>query len=128
MNNTASPPEGYIALSTVLVITAVSLAIAVSVALLSIGDIQTSLSLGLGEERYLLTDGCMEDALLKSATTPGYVGGTITRPEGTCDISITKSGNTWTITSTTQNLDYKRTLQVIATRSASLKLFKWQEI
>lgn len=120
--------RGYIALSTVLIITAVSLSIAASISLLSIGDIRTSLSLSSGEITNVLTDGCMEDALLKIATSPTYTGSSISRPETTCTISVSKIGNTWTTNATTTDIDYKQTLQTISTRSASLKLFSWQEI
>lgn len=120
--------RGYVALTIVLMITAVSLAIAATVSLLSIGDIQTGLSLSKGEETYLFVDGCMEDALEKAATTPTYAGGTITRPEGTCSVTASKTGNTWTISATTTATDYKRTMQVVATMSSSLKLASWKEI
>ncbi len=120
--------NGYIAISTVLVITAVSLAIATTVSLLSIGDLQTSYALTKGEETYAFVDGCMEDALEQTATKPTYAGGNITRPEGTCSITVSKTGNTWTLTATTLASDYKRTLQTVATRSASLKLHTWKEI
>lgn len=120
--------KGFIALTTVLMITAVGLAIAASVALLSIGEVQTGLSLFKGEETYAFVDGCMEDALHKTATNPSYSGGTITRPEGTCTITASKTANTWTITSTTTATDYVRTMQVIATMSASLKLASWKEL
>lgn len=120
--------KGYIALSTVLVITAVTLSIAATVALLSIGDIQSSYSLSQGEDAYIFTEGCMEDALNRLASSSAYAGGSFTRPEGTCNISVSANGSTYTLTATSNATDYQRAIQTIATRSSNLTIYSWKEL
>ena len=120
--------QGFIALSSVLIISAVVLAVTATVSLLGIGEGQSGLSIYSGEKSYVITEGCMEDALLKTKQSATYAGGTITRPEGTCVISVSKVGNIWTLTATTQNTAYNRTIEVVCNRSGSLTLLSWKEI
>ncbi|MBI3486298.1 hypothetical protein HY025_05175 [Candidatus Daviesbacteria bacterium] len=113
--------KGYIALSMVLILTAVVIAISVTVALLSIGEGQSALALSKGEDALTFAEGCAEDALLKSRNSTSYSGGTIGRPgtEGTCSVTVSKAGSTWTITSTTNAASpaYKRTIQNTVTQN-----------
>ncbi len=45
-----------------------------------------------------------------------YAGGAITRPEGTCSVTASKVGSTWTITTTTSSAtDYVRTIKTVST-------------
>jgi len=120
--------QGYIALIMVLTISAVALATATTVALLSIGEAQSGLALFNGENTLTFVEGCMEDALLKSQAAATYAGGTITRPEGTCTITVSKNVNVWTITATTTATIYKRTIQAVVTRSSTLTITSWKEI
>lgn len=121
--------RGYIAIISVLIIGAVVLAIAVTVSLLAIGEGQTSLALTKGEDALQFSEGCMEDAMLKALNNNSYVGGTITRPEGTCTITASKSSNNWTVTATSTATVYRRTIQAHFTRSGrSITITDWQEI
>ena len=121
--------KGFVAISVVLVLLAVVIALSVSVSFLSIGEALSSFTLMKGEDTLWFIDGCAEDGLLKSRASVSYNGGTITRPEGTCSISISKNGNIWTMNSTTSATDYKRTIQTIFTYSGSgLTITSWKEI
>lgn len=120
--------NGYIALSTILVITSVSLAIAASVSLISIGNIQTSFSLSRGEETYAFVDGCMEDALAQIASNSAYTGGTISHTGSNCIITATSNGTTYTVTAANDSGEYIRRLEAVATRSSSITLFRWREL
>ncbi|HZE87876.1 MAG TPA: hypothetical protein VE090_06790 [Methylomirabilota bacterium] len=120
--------KGYIALITVLIVSAAVLITITTVALLSIGEGQSSFALYKGEDGLNFVEGCMEDALLKARNSSSYAGGTITRPEGTCSITVSTIGSTWTITATTTSTLYKRTVQVVATRGTSFTLVSWREI
>lgn len=120
--------QGYIAIVSVLIISVVVLAIALTVSLLSIGEGQASFALFKGEDTLTFVEGCAEDALLKARNSNTYTGGTITRPEGTCSISVSKSGNNWTVDATTTDTKYKRSVEVKITRSTSLQILSWKEI
>jgi hypothetical protein len=120
--------SGYIALVTVLIVSAVALATSVSIGLLAIGEAQSSVALSKGDDTLSFVEGCMEDALLKARASDSYVGGSITRPEGTCTITVSKVGSAWTITATTTATQYKRTIQVKATKSTFMSIDSWREI
>lgn len=120
--------KGYIALTTVLILSAVTLAIATTISLLAIGEAQSSLALHKGEDSLTFVEGCMEDALLNARESDSYTGGTLTRPEGTCSITVNKVSNTWTITATTTSTAYTRTIQVVAVKGSSLTLTSWKEL
>src|ERR1700730_8548477 len=92
-----SPEDGYVALATVILLSAVIILITTATSLLAIGEAQSSLALFNGENTLTFVEGCMEDALLKSQASATYAGGTIIRPEGICTITVTKNGATWTI-------------------------------
>jgi len=123
-----SKGEGYIALTMTLILSAVSLVIATTVSLLAIGEAQSSFALYKGEDTLSFVEGCMEDALLKARASDAYAGGTITRPEGTCSITVSKVSSTWTITATTTSTSYKRTIQAVAVKSTSMTITSWKEI
>ncbi len=97
--------------------------------LLSIGEGQSSLALFKGEDVLTFAEGCAEDALLKSRQNSSYAGGNITRPEGTCVVTVSKAGNVWTVTSTTSATAFKRTIQTIFTLNGiNATLTTWNEI
>lgn len=120
--------KGYIAITTVLVLMVVGMSIATTAAFLGIGGVQGSYAQTKGEETLAFVEGCMEDALLKTWTNASYAGGTIVRPEGTCIVTVnSKVGNVWTMTVSTAETDYIRTVRVIFTRGTYITLTSWQE-
>lgn len=122
--------QGFIAITSVLIISAVVLAITINVSLLSIGQGQAGLALTKGEDTLVFVDGCAEDALLKLRASSAYVGGNITRPgvEGTCTVTVASGGSTYTLTVSTINTLYKRTVQVVVNRGSAITLTSWKEI
>ena len=119
--------NGFIAMTSILVISAVVLIISITVSMLSIGEGQSGLAHYKGENTLTFVEGCMEDALINARNNVSYNGGNITRPEGTCVITVVKSGN-WTITATTTNTFFKRTIEAVITRASSITILSWKEI
>ena len=124
---------GYVAISILLILTAVLLGVIVTVAQLGIGEGQASLALSKGEDTLNFVEGCTEDALLKIRSNPSLSGTfTIGRPpgEGTCSVTVvSKLVDTWTVDVTTQATAYKRTIQVVFDRpSTGITLTSWREI
>jgi hypothetical protein len=114
---------------------AVTVGIAVSVTYASIGEAQSGLTLFKGEENLHFVEGCAEDALLKarSSSTFGDPAGTpvtITRPEGTCSVTVnSKVGTTWTMDVTSSTTTYKKTIRIIFNRNTTgISLTSWKEI
>lgn len=120
--------DGYIALITVLLVSAVALVTSTTIGLLAIGEVQSAVALSEGDDTLSFVEGCMDDALLKARASDSYAGGSITRPEGTCTITVSKIGNVWTITATTIATQYKRTIQVRATKTTVMTIHSWIEI
>ena len=118
---------GYVAISIMLILTAVILGIIVTVAQLGIGEGQASLALSKGEDTLHFVEGCTEDALLKIRSNASYAGGTIARPEGTCSVNVSTVGSTYTVTVTSTATQYKRTILVVAVRGATMSLTSWKE-
>lgn len=125
-----SMKKGFIALSTVLVISAVMLAVVGTIAYLSVGEAQSSLALYLGEDNLGLVEGCAEDVLQKVHDNSSYNAASINRPEGTCSIAYTSGGpTTWDVIVTTTTTAYQRKVRIQFTRNPSnISLTSWQEI
>ncbi len=120
--------SGYIAISSVLVIMVVVLVIGTTVSLLSINDIQGSLSNKKGLEALDLVEGCVEDALLQLHSS-NLLSATITIPEGVCTISdISQVGTEWTFTVSGSFNGYTKNMHVSANRQSAVEVTSWMEL
>lgn len=120
--------KGFIAISSVIIIAAVVLAISISVTYLAIGEGQSALATTKGEETLNLVESCIEEALMKIRSAPNYAGGTITFPTGSCSVTVIKQANNFTVTATNIGTDHIRTLETKATRTGSITITSWKEI
>lgn len=114
-------------MSTVLIVSAVVVAIAMSTTLIGIGEGKTGLLHWNGSNGLYLAEGCMEDALLRLRANSTYVGGIITRPEGSCTATVT-GGPTYTVAVTATNATATRRIQVVATRTDKITISSWKEM
>lgn len=120
--------KGYIALTTVIAVSAVVLVIAISTSLLSISEMQMSL-VSRSEERALnLIEACVEEGLLKTNIDRNYNGGTITLPEGECTASVTKNGNNWSMIMSGTFEGFAKQVKVDFRRTSTIEIENWQEI
>ena len=120
--------KGYIAITSILIILAVVLTIGTTVSLISINNIQASLTDQKGGEALAIVEGCAEDALLR-LNNNNSIPVTITLPEGNCNITnISNVGNDWTFTVSTTILNYSKSLQISATRTNTVQVTSWMEI
>lgn len=119
--------QGYVAISMMLILSVVTLSVMVTVAQLGIGEGQASFALTKGEDTLQFVEGCLEDALLKLRASASYTGGSITRPEGTCTITVSNVGTVYTVTATNTVSTYKRTVRAVVNRTSSLAITSWQE-
>ncbi len=124
--------KGFVAITTVLILSIVVLAISTTVTLLSIGEAQSSLSLFKGEDNLNFIEGCVEDVMMKIRANSLYSGTAISRPEGTCSITYNPGGNgpiNWDLTVTSQSTSYQRQVKVVFVRnSTGITLTSWKEI
>ena len=119
---------GYVALSSILIISTVILVIGISVSLLSISESQLSLGEKKNEETVDFVEGCVEDALLE-LNNLGSISSTKTLPEGTCSVTIdSQSGNDWTFTVSGTQDSHTKNIQVSATRDTSVTVTSWKQV
>ena len=120
--------NGYVALSSILIISTVILVIGISVSLLSISESQLSLGEKKNEETVDFVEGCVEDALLE-LNNLGSISSTKTLPEGTCSVTIdSQSGNDWTFTVSGTQDSHTKNIQVSATRDTSVTVTSWKQV
>ncbi len=119
--------NGFLAMSSVLIVAGIALAIAVSTSLIGIGEGKTGLLHFNGSSALYLAEGCMEDALLNIRANVSYAGGTITRPEGSCTVVVVGAGP-YTITVSTTINSITRQIQTVATRNGKVEISSWKEL
>ena len=120
---------GYVAMLAVIMIATAGLFIATTAAWIGIGEMKSALALTNGERTLSFVEGCAEDALQKTWTSPLYAGGSIVRPEGTCTVAIVKTNPQWVITVSTTATDYVRTIQATINRYPNaISLVSWREL
>ncbi len=121
--------RGYVAILTVLILSAVVVGTMSTAALLSIGEARSGLALSDGEETLQFVEGCVDEALLRSRADPNYNGSTITVPEGSCLVTISKISVPWTMTVNNTTTAYQRKIQVQYTRGATgITISSWKEL
>ena len=121
--------NGFVAISVVLIVISVVIAIGTTITLLSVGEAQSGLVLFQGEDNLALVEGCVEDVMLKIRSDSSYSGTSITRPEGSCAVSYTATNPNWDITVTSSTTSVQRKIQVKFTRNPTgITLTSWKEI
>lgn len=132
--------KGYIALLTVLIVMAVVIVSATTVAFLSIGEGQSGFALFKGEDTLTFAEGCTEDALLKARANASFgdpVGSevTIVHEGSSCKIKvISKDASptfTWIMRIQTDitTTKYNRIIEVVFNRTPTvITLTSWKEV
>lgn len=121
--------RGFIAITSVIIIASVVLAISLSATYLSIGEGQSALSLTKGEQTLNQVESCVEEALFKIRQSPTYAGGTLNYPDGfSCSINVVNVANNYTVTVTNLNSDYTRSIEAVVNRTGQLTITSWKEI
>jgi hypothetical protein len=123
---------GFIAFTSLLVISAVTLAIAISIPLLGITEANSSMGYKKSQETLKIAESCIEEGLIKLRDVPIYTGGMLTVGNGTCQINATGSGTLRTIDVTATisgQPQYIRKIHVTARRIGnSINLLSWEEV
>lgn len=120
--------KGFIAITTVLILSAVIASITATVFWLSVGESQSAFALMKGEQALQLSGGCAEDVLSRIRTDENYAGGTITYPEGDCVVDISRDVDRWTAHVRSNANDSVRRIVVVFDRTISgIALVSWQE-
>jgi len=127
---------GFIAFTSLLVISAVTLAIAVSISLLGVNEAQSSLDFKKGQEVLKIAEAGAEEAFLRLRDNAAWdpEGAEIPLPgvAGSCAVDVSGAGNDRTVDITAAISgppQYLKKLQITAKRVGnSLNLTSWQEV
>jgi hypothetical protein len=120
--------HGYIALSSLLVVLFLVVLVGISTTLLSINDLQSSVSGSKSEEVIAISESCAEDILIRFNGNQN-IPSTITLPEGACSVTINSQdgGNIdFTVSSTMDG--YSKKVRIQAERGSTVSIISWQEI
>lgn len=128
MNKINKKIEGYVALTTVIIVGAVVMVITLSISIISISGIQTSLSTKKSSESLDITDGCGELVLREIRNNPSYSATSLTLQQGTCNLQITENAGNYIIIIDTTIESHTKTVTIDATRTASgVSVNSWQQ-
>lgn len=123
MNN----QNGYIALTSTLIIGALIVVVGLSVSLTSIGNLLNSYAFGQSSDDLYTVESCVEDVLLRLNET-GSIPGSISLSGATCSVTINSQiGSTWDFTVTRIGTNTKQ-VRVVATRGSSITISSWNEL
>ena len=107
--------RGFVALTSILIISAVALSVTVSIALLGITEARNSLDFKEGIEAFKLAEACGEEGMLRSRNDDTYTGGTLNFTEGNCTIAITDTGTGYQLDITATSVgppDFVKSIQI----------------
>lgn len=120
---------GYIALVSLLVIAAATLAIGLSVSSLSVAETQVG---GIKEQTgasFQFAEGCLDEAILRLKRDGGYPGGTLSLPAGSCTIAVVPVGARRTVTTTARVGTATRSITASVNLSGSTPTVdSWEEL
>lgn len=124
--------KGFIAITSILIVSAIVLAIGIGVSLRAIGETDMSLGEELSIRALNLADACAEDAMLKLKNNLSYSGDESIVIDGSnsCDILLVEgSGNNNRIIKTESLVGgYKRKVKVEITTVSPLNVASWGEV
>ena len=122
--------KGYVALITVLIISALGLAIAISLLLIGIGASQTSFVLEQSNQARSLANTCSEEALERIRRNSTYTGSTsLTLTYGNCSYTVIDLGGTDREIQSTGTVDtVVRKEQVFLDQVAPVNITLWQDV
>lgn len=119
--------RGYIALSSILVISAIVLVIGISTSLLSVNDLLSSFSGEKSNESIDFVEACVEDALLR-LNENNSLPANISLPQGTCSVTINSQiGNNWDFTVSGTLNGYQKNINLQAVRDTAVSITGWLE-
>jgi len=131
MNN-ENKKNGYIALVSLLIISSITLFIAVNANLFGISESRMALDRANSSKAFYLANLCAEEALIKLKDDSNYSGNeTINTSRGNCEILLIEgSGETNRTVKTTGNFDNKtRKIKIEISRiNPLMEISSWEEV
>ena len=102
--------RGFIGVVTVLIVAAITLTIAITIALLGTNELLLGFESDQSQEVLQYADGCAEEGYYRLKRNSAYTGGTIPYTAVNCTISVSGAGANRTITASVTSNDFTRTV------------------
>jgi len=120
--------KGFIAITTVLIISALVLIVGIGISLESIGEMKMGLQRSLSSQAYYLANLCAEQTLMKLKENSSYLGDeTINMENGNCTIEPIE-GN-WTIkVSAFSSGQVKKMKLIVSQINPEIIVDSWEEV
>lgn len=129
-----SNQEGFISTITVIILSVITLTLAVAVAMLGANELVLGNAASQSQKAFEIADGCQEEAYYRLKLSSAYTGGTIPYGSGNCTVTVSGSGTTRTVVSTATIGGYTRSMTATvslvnntATNANSVDVTHWQE-
>jgi hypothetical protein len=121
--------KGFVALMTIVIVSAAALIIAYSASFLGLGELDMGYVEYRGSEAYYIADGCMEEALERLRLDASYTGSILSMTNGSCIMSVVTGGgiSTTTITASTTDSYHKKLESVTAVSGGVVTINSWEE-
>lgn len=120
--------RGFSLLIITIVLSAVTLLIALTVSTTGIQETQNNLRYGLSKTTFAAATGCLEEALLALNQNHNYAGGSLGLNGIACSITITGSGTARTIDILATNAAHTRHLQTQVDWNSQFQVTGWQDL
>ncbi|KKR10535.1 MAG: hypothetical protein UT39_C0018G0008 [Candidatus Woesebacteria bacterium GW2011_GWA1_39_21] len=121
--------NGYIALSTVLIVLALVLLIGVSTALLSVNDLQSAISGKMANSSTDVVEACVEDVLMKLSKNNNISAGVVSLLDNTCSVTLNSHiGNVWDFTVSADVEGYYKAVRINVTRDVTIVVNNWNDV
>jgi len=123
--------KGYITLISVLVVSAVSISVTISLLLLGLGSSRTSFVYQQSYQAKGFADACAEEALEEIRSNTGFVGGgNINFGNGTCTYNVTSQGaeNRTVVATGTVDSVIRKVSVIINDINPLITVVSWQEV
>lgn len=118
--------SGFILITTVLVLLALSVTLAAATLSFSLGSTSRSLALERGGRVLALADGCMDEALFRIRGNAAYDDETIDLGDTDCAVSVERTGDDYTVITEVVDDGHTRRVTAEVNRGASqLTLQSW---
>ncbi len=123
--------SGFVTFTSLLIISAVTIAIVMSISLLGVDEAKSSLDVKRAFETLKIADGCGEEALYRLKNDPNYAGGLLIVGDGECTINISPSGVGRTINISAQltEANFVKKIEVsVEVMGGGLVVNSWKQI
>jgi len=118
MKGVVKNQKGYIALIAVIIVVMVTLAIGLSLNLLSISEMKSGLLKQQSWQSFTLADSCLDEALLRLRRDANFSGANLNIGRGSCTITVVRQGFFGRVITVESNVD-----NIIRNLRAEVRIF-----